>query len=83
MPRQVRLLTMSLVVAGLALGILVQDSTHAVAESVATPETPQGQQQPFSASHAAREEKAIQDARRQQLTEKEAALAAKEHQAQC
>ena len=34
--------------------------------------------QPISASRAAREEKAIQDARRQQLADKEAALAAKE-----
>jgi flagellar motility protein MotE (MotC chaperone) len=88
MSRRVRLLTLSLVVAGLALGILVQDSSHAVAESGANSEkwpeagkeAPQGQQQPFSASHAAREEKAIQDARRQQLTEKEAALAAKEQE---
>jgi flagellar protein FlbB len=88
MPRQVRLLTLSLVIAGLALGILVQDSSHAVAESGAPSEkgpeagkeAPQGKQQPFSASHAAREEKAIQDARRQQLTEKEAALASKEQE---
>ena len=88
MIRRVRLLTTSLVVAGLALAILVQDSPHAVAESGAVAgkgpeagkETPQGQQQPFSASHAAREEKAIQDARRQQLAEKEAALAAKEQE---
>jgi len=36
--------------------------------------------QPLSASRAAREEKAIQDARRQQLAEKEAALAAKEEE---
>jgi flagellar motility protein MotE (MotC chaperone) len=77
---------MSLVVTGLALGILVQDSSHAVAEGGAAsgPETgkeaPQGQQQPFSASRAAREEKAIQDARRQKLTEKEAALASKEQE---
>lgn len=35
---------------------------------------------PLSASRAAREEKAIQDARRQQLAEKEAALAAKEEE---
>jgi len=81
------LLTLFLLVAGLALGMLVQDSTRAVAESGAASgkgpeagkEAPQGQQ-PFSASHAAREEKAIQDARRQQLTEKEAALAAKEQE---
>lgn len=36
--------------------------------------------QPISASRAAREEKAIQDARRQQLAEKEAAVAAKEQE---
>jgi len=85
MLRRVRLLTWYVVAAGLALGILVQNSSHAVAESVSTTggagkEAPLGQQQPFSASHAAREEKAIQDARRQQLAEKEAALAAKEQE---
>jgi flagellar motility protein MotE (MotC chaperone) len=37
-------------------------------------------EQPLSASRAAREEKAIQDARRQQLAEKEAGLAAKEQE---
>ena len=37
-------------------------------------------QQPFNASRAAREEKALQDARRQQLTEKEAALATREQE---
>lgn len=37
-------------------------------------------QTPLNASRAAREEKAIQDARRQQLAEKEAALAAKEQE---
>jgi flagellar protein FlbB len=37
-------------------------------------------EQPLSASRAAREEKAIQDARRQQLAEKEAAVAAKEQE---
>ena len=37
-------------------------------------------QQPFSASRAAREEKILQDARRQQLAEKEAAFAAKEQE---
>lgn len=40
---------------------------------------PVGQQAP-NASRAAREEKAIQDARRQQLAEREAALAAKEQE---
>lgn len=37
-------------------------------------------QQPGNATRAAREEKALQDARRQQLAEKEAALAAKEQE---
>jgi flagellar protein FlbB len=63
---------------------------NAGAESAVTPKTPaetvKGQesaqtgQQPLSASRAAREEKAIQDARRQQIAEKEAALAAKEQE---
>ncbi len=39
-----------------------------------------GAEQLHSASRAAREEKAIQDARRQQLAEREAALAAKERE---
>lgn len=37
-------------------------------------------QQPINATRAAREEKALQDARRQQVAEKEAALAAKEQE---
>lgn len=37
-------------------------------------------QQPVNASRAAREEKSLQDARRQELAEKEAALAAKEQE---
>jgi flagellar motility protein MotE (MotC chaperone) len=37
-------------------------------------------QQPVNATRAAREEKTLQDARRQQLAEKEAALAAKEQE---
>jgi len=40
----------------------------------------QGSQQSLNAVRAAREEKAIQDARRQQLAEKEAAMAAKEQE---
>lgn len=39
-----------------------------------------GAQQPINATRAAREEKALQDARRQELAEKEAALAAKEQE---
>lgn len=48
--------------------------------SVADPakDTSPAIQQPLNASRAAREEKALQDARRQQLADKEAALAAKE-----
>ena len=41
-------------------------------------ESTSGSQLPINATRAAREEKALQDARRQQLSEKEAALAAKE-----
>jgi len=54
-----------------------RQSLHAAAEG-GTTQT--GETQPVSASRAAREEKAIQDARRQQLTDKEAALAAKEQE---
>ena len=39
-----------------------------------------GKEQPMNATRAAREEKALQDARRQQLAEKEASLAAKEQE---
>ena len=46
----------------------------------ATKESGATTEQPLSASRAAREEKAIQDARRQQLAEKEAALAAREQE---
>jgi flagellar motility protein MotE (MotC chaperone) len=46
----------------------------------ATKDSTAANQQPVNASRAAREEKALQDARRQQLTEKEAALAAKEEE---
>lgn len=45
-----------------------------------TQNSEKGVDQPLSASRAAREEKAIQDARRQQLAEREAALAAKEQE---
>jgi flagellar motility protein MotE (MotC chaperone) len=51
----------------------------ATAEGV-SPIRERGTDQPLSASRAAREEKAIQDARRQQLAEREAALAAKEQE---
>lgn len=52
----------------------------ATADGVASQKEGGGNDQPLSASRAAREEKAIQDARRQQLAEKEAALAAKEQE---
>lgn len=51
-------------------------STSTVAD--AAKDTSSANQQPVNASRAAREEKALQDARRQQLADKEAALAAKE-----
>lgn len=73
----------------LALGALPQVLTRAEAESesAAAKQSPErgkeaapAVQQPLNASQAAREEKALQDARRQQLSEKEAALAAKEQE---
>jgi len=87
MLHRVRLLTFLLAVTGLVLGILAQGTVKAASESGTASkkgaetgkEAAQGQQ-PFSASRAAREEKAIQDARRQQLADKEAALAAKEQE---
>lgn len=59
--------------------------TQAAAENSETAEsttasTSPAVQQPPNASRAAREEKALQDARRQQLVEKEAQLAAKEQE---
>jgi flagellar protein FlbB len=84
MPVKVKLLTLSaLLTGGLAIGLLMQLSSHAGAEGESVTRagqvTTQGQQ-PFNASRAAREEKAIQDARRQQLAEKEAALGVKEQE---
>jgi flagellar motility protein MotE (MotC chaperone) len=73
----------------LTLGPMPQMSTRAEAESetaAARPAIESGKeampvgQQPPSPSRAAREEKALQDARRQQLAEREAALAAKEQE---
>ncbi|NVN89782.1 MAG: hypothetical protein HXX11_04195 [Desulfuromonadales bacterium] len=52
----------------------------ATPEGIASQKEGGGNEQPLSASRAAREEKAIQDARRQQLAEREAALAAKEQE---
>ena len=63
------------IVASAAEGVAPQKSAGEKArEGVAATD------QPLSASRAAREEKAIQDARRQQLAEKEAAFAAKEEE---
>jgi flagellar motility protein MotE (MotC chaperone) len=74
---------------GLVLGLLPQNLSLAASANETTPakqapepvkDTTGVGQQPPNASRAAREEKALQDARRQQLTDKEAALAAKEQE---
>jgi flagellar protein FlbB len=57
-----------------------QNETAAKAPADAGKEVTSGNPQPINATRAAREEKALQDARRQQLAEKEAALAAKEQE---
>ena len=56
----------------------VQNETAAKPPAEAGKEPAGTAPQPINATRAAREEKALQDARRQQLAEKEAALAAKE-----
>lgn len=56
------------------------DTAEKPAAADAVKESTTANQQPINASRAAREEKAIQDARRQQLAEKEAILAAKEQE---
>ena len=58
----------------------VQDEGAARAASDAGTENSKASQEPINATRAAREEKALQDARRQQLAEKEAALAVKEQE---
>ncbi|HIJ87772.1 MAG TPA: hypothetical protein HPP97_08835 [Desulfuromonadales bacterium] len=58
----------------------VQNETAAKAPAEAGRESAPASPQPINATRAAREEKALQDARRQQLAEKEAALAAKEQE---
>ena len=90
MGRAVKYMTISMLAClGLTLGTMPLKLTRAQAESEAVavkPATEQGKevapagQQPPNASRAAREEKALQDARRQQISEKEAALAAKEQE---
>lgn len=61
-------------------GSAVQNEAAAKAPADAGKESSTTSQQPINATRAAREEKALQDARRQQLAEKEAALAAKEQE---
>jgi len=61
-------------------GAASEASPKTEAESTRGQENAQAGQQPLSASRAAREEKALQDARRQQIAEKEAAMAAKEQE---
>jgi flagellar motility protein MotE (MotC chaperone) len=73
-----------IIIAAMSACLLTSASPHrqALAAPVEgiTPSREGGGSQPLSASRAAREEKAIQDARRQQLAEREAALAAKEQE---
>jgi flagellar motility protein MotE (MotC chaperone) len=83
-------ITAAVVAGSLSIGSSRLGARDAGAESGTAPKTPteaaagqegtQNGQQLISASRAAREEKAIQDARRQQLAEKEAAVAAKEQE---
>ncbi len=81
----------TLLIAGAVAGVLTmtQHQLPAVSANAATQndamtktpeETASTNPQPINATRAAREEKALQDARRQQLAEKEAALAAKEQE---
>ena len=60
--------------------VLASSAVQNVAAAKAPGETASTSQQPINATRAAREEKALQDARRQQMAEKEAALAAKEQE---
>ena len=57
-----------------------QNETAAKVQVDAGKDATSTSQQPVNATRAAREEKALQDARRQQLAEKEAALSAKEQE---
>lgn len=74
----VKILTKEALAVLVAVASMAYLPLQAEAENAPAPKEQGGQ--PFSASRAAREEKAIQDARRQQLADKEAALAAKEHE---
>jgi flagellar motility protein MotE (MotC chaperone) len=86
MKNKVKLMTvvalMAVALPRLLSGAGVEGGTASVAKpaSEATKEAEVTGQHAPNASRAAREEKAIQDARRQQLAEKEAALAAKEQE---
>jgi len=62
--------------------VLASSPVQNEAAAKASAETVSTSQQPVNATRAAREEKALQDARRQQLAEKEAALSAKEQELQ-
>jgi flagellar protein FlbB len=61
-------------------GAVVQSEAAAKTPAEVGNESTSASQLPINATRAAREEKALQDARRQQLSEKEAALAAKEQE---
>ena len=61
-------------------GYAAQNESAAKAQAVAGKEPVSTTPQPINATRAAREEKILQDARRQQLAEREAALAAKEQE---
>ncbi len=89
MTQKNKLLTAILLVGGLLIAhyslpavfaAAVQSETAAKSPAGAEKEHTPMSQQPVNATRAAREEKALQDARRQQLAEKEAALAAKEQE---
>jgi flagellar motility protein MotE (MotC chaperone) len=58
----------------------VQNESAAKTPAAAGKESTTASQVPINATRAAREEKALQDARRQQLADKEASLAAKEQE---
>ncbi|HIJ94436.1 MAG TPA: hypothetical protein HPP94_01580 [Desulfuromonadales bacterium] len=77
------LTVIALVLSGLPVGAATpaaqgESAARGTGESATADTASKTGQVPLNASHAAREEKALQDARRQQLAEKEAALAAKE-----
>ncbi len=78
MNRKVKIMAAGFCVLATAAGMNL--SSRAGAENPPAQHDQVQNQQPMTPSRAAREEKAIMDARRQQLAEKEAALAAKENE---